>query len=362
MKEVGYCFTPRFKLNIISKDAPLEIKNIYKLIISKYINIFEEKNIDSEDWIESIVPLIELHRLDLLHKTVIYNGKSNVELNQEYIYLGDEKTINNLNIYCLGVINVLNIENLVFKNNISFPLINNNDIVKVENYYLLNTFKKYALRWFDIASFYIKEYDSILTDKLILDYFKKESVFKKIEDRSILLRNNKKEKVFIKTVKKWLSFAIEIEKNDKKIYSKFINELGYDFERLTVKKDNLIIQEYVNMRYEYRMIIVNNELVCGAGCIEKFTPLNNEGEAFDIKLQEIRNISDIEKSKELVDRYILKTKSILKYMKDNNEELKHFTIDLALNEKNEIVLIELNPYVNIGFYALKYDCIIKSFI
>src|SRR3546814_13569928 len=57
-------------------------------------------------------------------------------------------------------------------------------------------------------------------------------------------------------------------------------------------KDCLFIGEVYEPTKEYRMIVVGDRPVTGAGCIEAFTPLDNIGDPFDDRMANISNRSE----------------------------------------------------------------------
>lgn len=57
------------------------------------------------------------------------------------------------------------------------------------------------------------------------------------------------------------------------------------------------------MRYEYRMQVIGGEPVCGAGCIERFTPADNRGNRYDPRMEETRNSGRIESHPDIARLY-----------------------------------------------------------
>lgn len=353
---IVFKYIPRFELTFISKNANDWIKKEYSEIIAKFFHnkevVLSEKNIDIEDWIESIYPLISLNKYNLLDKVIIeIKNKESLSINNIKINPEDK-------IIIFGMIRAREID---LSNDILFPLVYQEDIDKVEEYYKLNTFKKYSKRWYEIATYYTSEFKEYLTRINEIEYFKKESLLSKLEKISKEMIEDEK-KIFIKTVSKWFHLKINLLKNDKDIFGKILSKIGYNCERIPPTKDNFLIQEFVKMRYEYRFLVINNKLVSGAGCLEELTPADSDGLKFDLKVQEFRNKSEYVKDSNLIDKYVDFANLVINSLKENNEELKHYTLDVALNKKNEVVIVEFNPYTNIGFYAMKHDEIIKNLI
>ena len=116
--------------------------------------------------------------------------------------------------------------------------------------------------------------------------------------------------------------------------------------------NSFLVQEHVNMRYEYRVYIVDRTPVTGAGCIEEFTPLNNTA-VFDPMMRENRRTDpgealDVpERLPDLARRY---TEFAAKFAAETTIEAD-YVLDLAVNNQNEILVVELNSLFNTGMYA-----------
>lgn len=63
---------------------------------------------------------------------------------------------------------------------------------------------------------------------------------------------------------------------------------GWEFYRLDGKPDAWQAQAWVPMFDEYRLFVVDGELVAGAGCVEEFTPLEHRGQQFDTRVRDRR--------------------------------------------------------------------------
>lgn len=125
--------------------------------------------------------------------------------------------------------------------------------------------------------------------------------------------------------------------------------------------DTLIVQERVSMTHEYRLFVVNGQLVSGAGCIERFTPLDNEGSDFDSRTEKHRGDGIVVASPQLVARY--KEFGQLAANEFLLENLKTYVLDVAINQAtDECLVIELNGLLNSGLYASNPDAVAKALV
>jgi len=342
-------FSPRYNISLIPYDIPDLIVNEYKFIInslsSTQISFHYEKMLDKEDWLENILQLIYYFK---------YN--SNIILYSKEIIINETDII-------IGIIT----RNL---KNYKFPLteLQSNNVSK---YFEYDFFNKYSNRkTLDIAStFYrdslnyykdqLKKYPEKTHFKSLLEeayYCQKNSIEKKL---SLISRNiTKPTKFFIKTIHKDWSWIIELQPNqsEKDIYLMFLNKFEYQWiERINNVKDCILIQEFAEIYYEYRFIIINNKIITGAACIEEFTPLNNKELKFDIQLRRDRlKVSEIEENKLIVLKYLNFAEKIVKKI-----DFNHYTLDVAFIN-GEVGIIEVNPYLNVGYYASNLKLIMKE--
>lgn len=124
-------------------------------------------------------------------------------------------------------------------------------------------------------------------------------------------------------------------------------------------KPTYIVQEYKQMKYEYRFFIINGKLTSGAGCIEEHTPLANTKQ-FNTLVEENRNNSPIEDNPNLIQRYITIAENITSLTNETEPQLKNYTIDLCLYEDDTIGMIERNSSSNSGLYAQDLNRIVQA--
>lgn len=385
-----FVFSARFPLNFIAKNIPESLEKDYILAL-KHFNYSKEdfiyKEIDIEDWIESIIPLVELYKENLLKQTVLFHNEFKLPINLD-------RSIE-YNLYVLGLIanqrsshfvEFLNEELIKMNFNIhriAFPAYGS-EVKKTQRYMKTKFFKALAGRnIYPLLSMFDKETHEYLVNKEShteqeLKAFNYSSLCKdnQFEDKLVQLTSIQKEFIkpyFLKTVNKKWSFTMDLKQNSTKkdIIEKLIDLLDWSYINAKSKKHEIFLQDHVLMNYEYRMIVVNGELTAGAGCVEEYTPVNSDNKKFDTKVMKNRGycqekmeglsprLESPEDKEKLVSRY---KDFALKVIPLIHKELQiqHYTLDLAVTSEGKIVIVELNPYENIGFYALNYKEIILN--
>lgn len=117
----------------------------------------------------------------------------------------------------------------------------------------------------------------------------------------------------------------------------------------------IMIQEAIRPTHEYRLAIVDDEVVTGAGCIEPFVPFMNQAR-FDPRTEEIRNRSEVTDNADLVDRYVAFARDFaLRYAAEAKAQTGMppvYCLDLCVDASDgRIKLVELNPATGFGLYA-----------
>lgn len=128
----------------------------------------------------------------------------------------------------------------------------------------------------------------------------------------------------------------------------------------------LSISEKVRMDSEYRIFFINGEVVCGAGCVEKYSPIWNTGNAFDPQVESQRGENDITINPDLVEHYKIFATKALAAFRAHDPLFLDGTIDLALitntQGQTSIGIIEINPASNAGQYALDTNALIRAIV
>ncbi|AXK43912.1 hypothetical protein [Erythrobacter aureus] len=160
--------------------------------------------------------------------------------------------------------------------------------------------------------------------------------------------------VFIKTRFKESACRLTMPAEADDLWYKTVR--GSDLEWFLVQHEGakgvLFIQGVFEPTHEYRMIIVGDQVSTGAGCVEAFTPLDNRGDLFDPRTEEVRNRSSVTRNPDIVARYIEFARSFAQVWATEVGDDMMYSLDLALDATTgNIRAIELNPMTNLGLYA-----------
>ena len=123
--------------------------------------------------------------------------------------------------------------------------------------------------------------------------------------------------------------------------------------------DALLVQKRVRMEYEYRVFIIGDEPVCGAGNIGVLTPVDNEAR-FDPKMQWTRadmDRSTVERRPDLAERYREAAVRFGRALAGNGYGA--YVLDLCLID-GEVSIVELNGMMNAGLFALDMDALTRA--
>lgn len=133
---------------------------------------------------------------------------------------------------------------------------------------------------------------------------------------------------------------------------------GYDLALFEGEPDAVLVQQKARMRYEYRMQVIGGEPVCGAGCIERFTPADNRGNRYDPRMEETRNSGRIESHPDIARLYEQFAHEAAHAIRGEVEG--PYVMDLYLDDAGRPHVIELNPQSNSGLYALDMDALLTA--
>lgn len=127
---------------------------------------------------------------------------------------------------------------------------------------------------------------------------------------------------------------------------------------------NFIVSEIVNIKYEYRIFIINGKPICSTPCYRNGTPYDMwQSGKFDPRLSITHN-SSIEynqKTRDLVAKYIKFAKKLALEIKQENKNIKHYVLDLGYDDINdEIIPIEINSINFSGLYMLNTHLLINA--
>lgn len=162
-------------------------------------------------------------------------------------------------------------------------------------------------------------------------------------------------KAFLKVnLNKYATFPVDLPEGfaPEDASTALYRQLDYGAMYLEGGSTNIQAQEFVTMEYEYRVFVVGNCAVSAAGCIEEFTPLDNNGCAFDNKLRRNRQEeSPVDAEPAIAGILTAFARNAVKALALEVPELTDYVIDVALGADGEPLIVELNPLLNSGLYA-----------
>ena len=109
-------------------------------------------------------------------------------------------------------------------------------------------------------------------------------------------------------------------------------------------------------------MVVGTRAVAGAGCIKNLSPPYNKGDAFDPRVEGIRNESATVERPDLVPRYVAAAETAACDMAAHDPGFAGGTLDFGETSDHQIALIEVNPPGNFGLYAIDYSHILRAIV
>lgn len=129
---------------------------------------------------------------------------------------------------------------------------------------------------------------------------------------------------------------------------------------------SLLIQEWVPMRYEYRIYVVAHEPVTGAGAVLEHTPLDNGGSPFDSVVRERREDlapgfgGPTQSLPEVVSALVAFARQVAAELEAEVPEMADYVLDVALGSDGRPLVVELNSIENCGFFACQPTLIFEA--
>lgn len=153
---------------------------------------------------------------------------------------------------------------------------------------------------------------------------------------------------------------------DPQIDNKLMEIFEWTLVEAAGRKDAFLLQEFSVMEHEYRVFVVDGKPVAGAGCIEEFTPLNNDGNAFDQqtrrhRIAEFCEKSAVTQSPDIVARYQAAAPAMAEAVCQGHPGLRTFVMDLCMIN-DEVSIVEVNRARNCGLYAMNYGVVFDAIV
>lgn len=172
--------------------------------------------------------------------------------------------------------------------------------------------------------------------------------------------------IFIKTIdKEWAAPFTVDPSSPKDLWEQLVDadmalertgEEGYGLGWIPVHHEGgkapvLLIQGRIRPTFEYRIVVIDGRPVTGAGCVEAFTPAENEA-VFDSKMEEVRSDGNVVSRPDLVSRYLGFADAFCADFAAECGEGLDYSLDVCVDAATgNVVPIELNPPLNLGAYA-----------
>jgi hypothetical protein len=149
-------------------------------------------------------------------------------------------------------------------------------------------------------------------------------------------------------------WSIELDDDPTVVAKRLMDAMDWDFVRLSELKDSVFAQDRLPLEYEYRLFVVDGEVISGAGCVEEFTPLDRRATSgpFDVRVRRLRGHLDQGEPSTLKTRLEIVSPLIRFGRKVAKEHGGTVVIDVAMDASTgKPVVIELNAMSNSGLYA-----------
>lgn len=173
-------------------------------------------------------------------------------------------------------------------------------------------------------------------------------------------------KVFLKSVEaKQFVFGADLPAgfHAEQAGSLMYRELDCNAMWLDGRPESIIAQEFVAMEYEYRVFVVGNTVTTAAGCIEEFTPLDNQGYPFDHQLRRHRQEqTPVDAEPSIAGVLVNFARNAVDALTLEVPGLTDYVIDVALGPDGNPLIVELNSLLNSGLYASRPGLVSRALV
>ena len=170
---------------------------------------------------------------------------------------------------------------------------------------------------------------------------------------------------FYKTRSKGPTHAFDMGEDSASLWNDFDpeNDIAWDIVNKEGMRGEIYLQAAFRPTREYRMVVVGRKVVCGAGCIEAYTPLDSVGNVFDDRVEVRRNDGKVIVDIRTVDEYVSFARRYAREWADAHGDDTAYSLDLSLDaETGDVIPIEMNPLQNLGLYANRPDLIVEAML
>lgn len=127
-------------------------------------------------------------------------------------------------------------------------------------------------------------------------------------------------------------------------------------------REVLAVSPWVPMRYEYRLFVADGQVVTGAGCVEEHTPADRRGTAFDAQVRQWRDRrSPVEHRPDIRDQLVAFGREVAAEVV-REAWVRRFVLDVALDEDDQPVVVEVNGLLNSGLFASAPHAVVRALL
>lgn len=180
----------------------------------------------------------------------------------------------------------------------------------------------------------------------------------------VALRNAGHARGFVKTRDKGETSSFDVPRNgDTGHHLRMGLQDPYVFAIREGDKDCVYVQQAIRPTREYRIFVVGDEIVTGAGCIVEHTPCDGRGDAFDVRVEVDRGSGTIVEDDLTVARYVAYAASYARAWATGHGHDMGYALDLCIDADDDTVqVVEMNPLANVGLYAIDADALVDAMI
>jgi hypothetical protein len=170
------------------------------------------------------------------------------------------------------------------------------------------------------------------------------------------------ETLIIKQVQPAKAYPVfKADKQGRSGSSILFDEMDYHVCRFEGDQNALLLQDVIDMRFEARIFVINGQVITGAGIVEENTPQQNQIPVFDPVFETRRNDGSRVFNPELAEKYFHTGQTIAQEILEESG-LSTYVLDLALDENDNVIVIELNPIAESGLYAINAPQLVNAIV
>ena len=315
---------------LMRDSYPIGAENYAPAIVAAWVEAFPDsvpENRDKEDWVENACFLEAFNRLGLDYTIMEANGTTWVSSSSDTLVSGKGA----IAFFHTGIRGSDHTTGIDY----SLPLQSAAALDAIAKHAASPTFRKYAGRQMELV-----RPDGTAVSEAIRRIVPEEG------------------EVFFKTIKKEMASRFRIKAGNDAWRQICNQDEGVMWATVQYEGNSapfFSVQGMIKPTFEYRMFMVGDAPVTGAGCVEAFTPLDNRN-IFDDQMEKVRNQSEVECCPDIAESYYRFAQQFGREFSEENGKMLTYSLDLCVDENTgNIVPIELNPPMNLGRYASDID-------